>query len=34
MDVDMLCALAVDFDRGIHIDCFHQFSLGIGIKLI
>ena len=30
----MLGALAVDFDRGIHIDCLHQFSQGIGVKLL
>ena len=32
--MDVLGALAVDFDRGIHIDCLHQFSQGIGVKLL
>ena len=30
----MLGALAVDFHRSIHIDCLHQFSQGIGVKLL
>ena len=32
--MDVLGALAVDFDRGIHIDCLHQFSQRIGGKLL
>ena len=34
LDVDVLGALAVDLHRGIHIDCLHQFSQGIGVKLL
>ena len=30
----MLGTLAIDLDGGIHIDCFHQFSQGIGVKLL
>ena len=30
----MLGALAVDFDRSIHIDCLDQFSQSIGVKLL
>ena len=32
--MDVLSALAVDFNGGIHIDCFHQYSQGIGVKLL
>ena len=32
--MDVLGALAVDFNRSIHINRLHQFSQGIGVKLL